>query len=272
VPPARFAVYAASAAVGVVAARAAFGRAPPFGWSVAMLAAYVTLVLAGVFVLRWRVFVDAVVRGPDGAPGVVLTFDDGPHPSWTPRILEALSRHGVRATFFVIGRKVEQHPDVVRAVVAHGHDVGLHSYEHDRLFALRGERRVRQDLERGLAAIEKVTGKRPILFRPPIGHSNPITARVADALDLVVVGWTVGGRDGTSWASPKDVVARVVRGVRDGAIVLLHDAPERDDREPAAVAALPAILDALDARRLPVVPLSGWIDALHGEAGAGSTT
>ena len=83
--------------------------------------------------------------------------------------------------------------------------------------------------------------------------------RAADALGLVVVGWTIGGRDGLARARPEDVVARVRRDLRDGAIVLLHDAPEHGEREPAAIRALPAILDAIAAERLDVVPLSAWL-------------
>jgi peptidoglycan/xylan/chitin deacetylase (PgdA/CDA1 family) len=259
-PPARLAVYAATTGVLALTVLAIVAKPPPIGWALVVLVIYTALVLGSVFVLRWRVFVDAVVRGPRDVRGVVLTFDDGPHPRWTPRILEALAKRRAKATFFVIARKAEEHPEVIRAILDAGHSVGLHSYAHDRLFALRGERRVRDDLERGMAVLEKLTGRRPLLFRPPIGHTNPIIARVAEDLDLTVVGWTIGARDGLASARVDDVVARVRRDVRDGAIVLLHDAPERGDREPAAVRALPPILDALDAERLPVVPLSQWVD------------
>jgi peptidoglycan/xylan/chitin deacetylase (PgdA/CDA1 family) len=253
-PPARVALHAASVGVILMTVRAVLLRPPPLGWAVAALAGYVALVLGGVLVLRWQVFVDAVVRGPSGSRGVAITFDDGPHPRWTPRVLEILRQQGATATFFVVGRKAEEYPEVVRAIVERGHAVGLHSYSHDRLFALRSERRVRDDLERGI-------GHRPALFRPPIGHTNPIVARVADALDLTVVGWTVGGRDGIASAQPGAVAARIERDLRDGAIVLLHDSPERGDREPAAVKALPAVLAAIEARGLRVVPLAGWVDA-----------
>jgi peptidoglycan/xylan/chitin deacetylase (PgdA/CDA1 family) len=270
-PPARFTLFAASAGVGLMTVHAVFVRAPPMGWALAVLAGYMALIGGGVALLKWRVFVDAVVRGPPGARGVVLTFDDGPHPHWTPRVLEMLRTRGATATFFVVGRKVQQHPEVVRAILERGHSVGLHSYAHDRLFALRSERHVRQDLEQGISALQSVTGQRPVLFRPPIGHTNPIVARVVDALDLTVVGWTIGGRDGVASARPGDVVARVRRDLRDGAIVLLHDAPERGDREPAVVRALPAILDTIAAEGLEVVPLARWIGATHG-ADAGSST
>jgi peptidoglycan/xylan/chitin deacetylase (PgdA/CDA1 family) len=270
-PPARFALHAATAGVIATTGYAILRRPPPIGWALAVLVGYAGMLLSGVLLLRLRVFADAIVRGPRGARGIALTFDDGPHPHWTPHVLGQLSKHGVSATFFLVGRKVEQHPEIVRAILAAGHAVGLHSYAHDWFFSLRGERRVRDDFERGMAALETVTGQRPVLFRPPIGHTNPTIARVADELGLVVVGWTVGGRDGVARARPEHVIARVRRALRDGAIVLLHDAPEHGDREPAGVRALPAILDAIAAQRLEVVPVSRWADPPAQSFGDGST-
>jgi peptidoglycan/xylan/chitin deacetylase (PgdA/CDA1 family) len=256
-PPFRVVLYLATVGMLVMSFRAILVGPPPLELSAIAMTAYFALVLGGVFVLRWRVFVDAVVRGPQGARGVALTFDDGPHPKWTPRVLATLAKH--EATFFLVARKAEEHPDVVRAILDAGHAVGLHSYAHDRLFALRREGRVRGDLERGIAALEKLTGSRPTLFRPPIGHTNPVIARVVDKLDLTVVGWSAAGRDGVASANAEDVVSRVRRDLRDGAIVLLHDSPEKGNREPAAVKALPLILDALAAERLDVVPLESFM-------------
>jgi peptidoglycan/xylan/chitin deacetylase (PgdA/CDA1 family) len=268
-PVARALLYAATAAVLVLTGRAVLVAPPPLAWAIAALAAYVALVLAGVLVLPLRVFADAIVRGPKDARGVALTFDDGPDPEWTPRVLDLLDAADAKATFFVIGRKVDAHADVVREIVRRGHALGLHSYEHDRLFSLRGERRVKSDLERGLAAIERVTGVRPSIFRPPIGHTNPVIARVADAMDLAIVGWSVSGRDGVR-ADPARVAARVRGGLRDGAIVLLHDAAERGDREPAAVRALPEILRAIDAQNLRVAPLASFLE--ERDQASGSST
>ena len=265
-PIARSVLYAATAAVVVLALRSVLFAPPPLAWSIAAFVAYVALLLSGVFVLRWRVFADAVIRGPKDARGVVLTFDDGPDPVWTPRVLDLLDASSSKATFFVIGRKAELHAGVVRDIVRRGHAIGVHSYEHDRLFSLRTERSVRADLERALTALEQITGERPMLFRPPIGHTNPTIARVADALDLVVVGWSVSGRDGTARADPDAVAARVRAGIRDGAIVLLHDASERGTHEPAGARALPQILRAIDAANLEVVPLSTWLAQPEGSS------
>jgi peptidoglycan/xylan/chitin deacetylase (PgdA/CDA1 family) len=261
VPPARLVLFAATAALLGLTGYAVLARPPPLGWAVFALVGYAGLLLGGVLVLPWRVFVDAIVRGPKGARGVVLTFDDGPHPRWTRAVLDILASRGAKATFFVVGRKAEENPDVVRAILGEGHSVGLHSYAHDRLLSLRTERRVRADLERGVAVLAGLLGSRPALFRPPVGHTNPIIARVAEDLDLMVVAWTVRGVDGLPGARPADVAARIARGLRDGAIVLLHDAAERGDREPAAIRALPAILDAIAARGLDVVPLQAWAAA-----------
>lgn len=257
-PAARAALYAATLGVLVMSVRAALVGPPPLGWAITVALVYAAFVLGGVFFLRWRVFADAIVRGPKGARGVALTFDDGPHPRWTTKILTTLAERGAKATFFVVGRKAEQHPEMVRAILDAGHAIGLHSYEHDRFFALRREKRVRADLEKGIAVLQALTGTRPTLFRPPIGHTNPVIARVADSLDLTMVGWTISGHDGLASALPADVAARVRRDLRDRVIVLLHDAPERGEREPAAVQALPVILDAIAAERLEIVPLGGW--------------
>jgi peptidoglycan/xylan/chitin deacetylase (PgdA/CDA1 family) len=271
-PPARLALYLATAILLAMTARAVLVRPPSLAWALLALVGYGVLLLGGVLVLPWRVFTDAVVRGPRGARGVALTFDDGPHPRWTPVVLDLLGERGLKATFFVVGHKVDTHPDVVRAILERGHAVELHSHGHDRFFALRGEARVRDDLARGIASLERVTGRRPHLFRPPIGHTNPTIARVADDLDLTTVGWSARGFDGLRGARPAAVIARIRRALQDGVIVLLHDAPERGDEEPAGVRALPAILDAIAAAQLDVVPLREWIPDAYADGPAGNTT
>jgi peptidoglycan-N-acetylglucosamine deacetylase len=260
VPPLRLLLYAATCVLLAMSAYAVVVRPPPLGWALLALVTYAALLFGGVLVLPWRVFADAIVSGPSGARGVALTFDDGPHPRWTPAVLDVLAARGARATFFVVGCKAEAHPEVVRQILERGHGVELHSYAHDRLFALRREARVRADLERGMAVLQRVTGRRPRFFRPPIGHTNPAIARVSADLDLAIVGWSARGLDGLPGARPDMVAARVREGLRDGAIVLLHDAPEQGDAEPPAVRALPIVLDAIAARGLDVVPLEALVD------------
>jgi peptidoglycan-N-acetylglucosamine deacetylase len=272
VPAARILFYTATFGALAIVARALVLGPLPTWVALAALSAYTAIVLSGVFFLRLEMFVDAVCKGPDDARGVALTFDDGPSPEHTPKVLDALDRAGVKATFFVIGKKAEAHPDLVRLIAARGHLVGCHGYAHQRLFSLLSIAAVRDDIERSLATLEKIMGARPTLFRPPIGHTNPRIAKVVREKRLTVVGWSVRTLDGLGASQPERVAARAVRGLEDGAIVLLHDAAERDDHTPASLAALPRILDAMSARNLVGVTVAEFIDEQTSHAGTKDTT
>jgi peptidoglycan/xylan/chitin deacetylase (PgdA/CDA1 family) len=214
--------------------------------------AFGAVVMAGVLEPRLSMFADVVNDGPKspGTPRVALTFDDGPG-AFTPKVLDLLDEASVKGTFFVIGRKLERKgAAIAREIVARGHQIACHSHQHDRLFALRGAKRVREDLSRALKTIEDTVSVHTTLFRPPIGHTNPTIARVADELGLTVIGFSVRGYDGTAGARTEAVAERVTEGLEDGAIVLLHDGAERDDFEPVASAALPKILEAMKTRGL----------------------
>ena len=179
---------------------------------------------------------------------VALTFDDGPHPRATPRILDVLRAEGVPATFFVLGRHADRWPDVVARVVEDGHDVGNHGYQHARLhFA--GPQRVRDDLRRGTAAVAAACGVSPRLFRAPHGFRSPFVTPVAQSLGQSTVGWTYG-----VWDSDRPGVAEIERRTvcqaTPGAIVLLHDGdgddPDGDRMQTAD--ALPLIIRGLRGR------------------------
>jgi peptidoglycan/xylan/chitin deacetylase (PgdA/CDA1 family) len=261
VPPARALLWIATAGAIALAVRAIAFTPLPALVAVAALLAYVALVVFGVVFMRLEMFADVFWRGDEDARGVALTFDDGPSPEHTPRVLAMLEQAGVKATFFVIGHKAEAHPDLVRAVVAAGHGLGVHSYLHDRLFSVRRPAYVRADLERSIAILERITGERPRLFRPPIGHTNAVIARAARSLGLTLVGWSVRSLDGMPNATSERVARRVVQRLRDGEVVLLHDAAERDDRVPPSVDALPAILSAMKDKELVGVRVDEWLDA-----------
>jgi peptidoglycan-N-acetylglucosamine deacetylase len=261
VPLARILLYVGTAGALSLIGRSVILGPVPVVVVIVALAAYVALIGCGVAFLRLGMFVDVVWRGPREARGVALTFDDGPSPEHTPRVLALLAEAGVKATFFVIGRKAAEHPDIVRAIVAAGHAVGIHGHTHDRFLTLRSPDTVGDDLAEAIATVEAITGARPTLFRPPVGLTSPRVSRALSWFDLIVVGWSVRGLDGRAGARPERVAARVVRRLRDGAIVLLHDAAERDDFRPACLAALPRILEAMRRRDLDGVRLDAWISA-----------
>jgi peptidoglycan-N-acetylglucosamine deacetylase len=252
---------ASSIAVPAVAAASILSPAAPI-WPAAIgLMAFVGVLVAGVMNPRLEMFAPVVCRSATGRSEVALTFDDGPSPSSTPKVLDALSHFGARATFFLLGAKAEAHPDLVKAIHAAGHEIGLHGFTHDRLLSIRHPRQIGSDLERAGTVIESITGQRPHLFRPPVGHVSPRTAVAARRLHLTLVGWTIRARDGLRGTSAASVAKRVLGQLGPGAIVLLHDASEREDFEPAGVAALTGILAEAHRRGLACVTVSEAMEA-----------
>lgn len=173
-----------------------------------------------------------------GAPGpsrsVALTFDDGPTPSATDRVLDILRDLEVKATFFVIGRNVERHPKLLARIAAEGHLVGNHTQDHRRLGVLRGWRFWREQIEQADVAIARVLGDKPLFFRPPIGHKTPLTLAAAARLGHPSVTWSVRGWDGVPTTSRR-ILDHVIPRCVAGSIILLHDGAEPDrQRDPTA--------------------------------------
>ncbi len=258
-PLARILLYVGTAGALSLIGRSVILGPVPLSVTLVALAAYVALLGSGVAFLRLGMFVDVVWRGPAEARGVALTFDDGPSPEHTPQVLALLAGAGVKATFFVIGRKAAPHPDLVRRIAAAGHAIGVHGHTHDRFLTLRSPDTAGDDIAEAIATVEAITGKSPTLYRPPVGLTSPRLSRALSWFDLVVVGWSVRALDGWAGARPERIAARVVPRLKDGAIVLLHDAAERDDRSPASLGALPRILEAMRNKDLPGVSLDAWI-------------
>jgi peptidoglycan/xylan/chitin deacetylase (PgdA/CDA1 family) len=249
----------ATTVVGLgVATRAALGHPPPLGASLGLLASYLGLVGLGVFKPSLEMFAETICRVPGGR-GVALTFDDGPHPEHTARVLDVLAARGAKATFFVVGERAERYPALIERMIAEGHAVGSHGHRVDPWLGFRGLPAVRDDLGTSVRVLERLIGEPPTMFRPPYGVLNPRLARAADELDLDIVCWNVRGLDGVARTTADALVARVVPQLRDGAIVCLHDAAERGDRVPVAPAALPRILAAARDRNLALVTVPALV-------------
>ena len=191
------------------------------------------------------VFGRVIGRLPSTDRVVALTFDDGPNPSATPRILDMLREHDVAATFFLLGKHVELWPSLARRIADEGHAIGNHGYHHRKLHA-RGPAYTRLDMRLGTEAIRDATDHTPRLFRAPHGFRSPWVHWIAREMKQQPVGWTLGVWD-TDKPGADVIAARVRRGVRSGAIVLLHDGdandPEGDRLQTAA--ALPRIIGDL---------------------------
>ena len=197
-------------------------------------------------------------QGAGGPHQVALTFDDGPDPTWTPKILDILREKGVLATFFILGQQAENYPALVRRVVAEGHEFGSHTYTHANL-SLAGEQRTRLELDATQRLLQTITGRSTTLFRPPYeadarpGQLSEVTPLVvAQDLGYLTVMESIDPED---WERPgaETILQRVKDQRRNGSIILLHDAG--GDRS-QTVAALPRIIDYLRARGDQIVPVS----------------
>lgn len=188
------------------------------------------------------------------SPVVAMTFDDGPHPTHTPRLLDMLRERGIRATFYLIGNRVVQYPGIAQRIAEEGHEIGNHSWSHpflDRMAASAVTREIDQTSD----AIFQVTGRPPVTFRPPYGaftRSQRTGLHTTRALPTIL--WSVDPQD---WRRPgASVVAnRILQNAHQGSIILSHDIHR------GTIDAMPQILDGLTARGLQFVTVSqmiGW--------------
>jgi peptidoglycan/xylan/chitin deacetylase (PgdA/CDA1 family) len=158
------------------------------------------------------------------APGtrtLALTYDDGPNDPYTAQLLEVLAKHGVRATFFLLGQFVSERPALARAVAEAGHAIGNHCNTHQNPIFL-SPAQLRQQIERASRAIEAATGVRPKLFRPPFGGRRPGTFSVVREYGMVPVMWRVSCSDWSA-RSHESIVERAVSQIKGGDVILLHD-------------------------------------------------
>ncbi len=183
-----------------------------------------------------------VYRCPNNNMEIALTFDDGPHPRYTPMILEILEEYGIKATFFMIGENVRYYTPAAEAVVRAGHEVGNHTESHHSLRPL-GESAMRREIQACEEAIFSVAEYRPCLIRPPEGEMNDTMKKLMSDMGYRIILWDVDTRD---WAHtpPATIAARVLEDVQAGDIILMHDfIGERSPTPEALRLLIPALLE-----------------------------
>lgn len=222
------------------------------GWPVAVGAAAAGAVVAnGTFAPRSSFWGPVLSRAPL-AGGVALTFDDGPTPGASDRVLDALGELKVKAAFFVIGRSARRHPRLVERMHAEGHVVANHTLDHSHYGLLRRRRYWQSQVDETDRTIRDIIGVRPALFRPPMGIKTRHVTRAAAAAGHTVVTWTRRALDGVA-TSPRRIVERLGPTSEPGDILLLHDGvePNARRRDPGVtVAALRPLVDQLRERGL----------------------
>ncbi len=192
-------------------------------------------------------------------PYIAMTFDDGPSAKLTAKLLDLLATHHIKATFFVIGENVVQHPELVQRAAREGHEIGNHSWSHPYLAKMSDEG-VRQQLRKTDDAIKSAAGTRPTLMRPPYGSLTAHQKKwIHDEFGYQIILWDV---DPLDWKRPGPTVVcnRIVKETRPGSIVLSHDI------HPGTIEAMPSTLDQLEAKGFKFVTVSELIRMARPEA------
>lgn len=254
----------ASAGLHLFAAVAVLAAPTAWAWALGVLAANHALLTAFGLWPRSRMLGPNLSRLPPASIArgeVALTFDDGPDPDVTPRVLDLLDAHQVRATFFCIAGHVDRHAALTREIRRRGHELENHSHGHPHTFALLGIGGIRRDIAAAQALIALHSGRTPRFFRSPMGFRNPLLDPVLHEMGLKLVSWTRRGFD-TRKRDAAHIAQRLQRGLAAGDILLLHDGncARTAGGIPVVLEVLPRLLDAIRDQGLKPVTLHQAIE------------
>ena len=208
---------------------------------------YLASTAYGSYEIEANYFIKSINSGK--GKGIALTFDDGPDPETTPAILSILKEAKIKATFFVIGKKAELYPELVRQIDEEGHIVANHSYSHSWGIGFFSTNRLSADMAKCNEVVKLAIGKTPLLFRPPFGVTNPRYSGALKTNGLLSIGWSIRSMD-TQAKNKYQVIDKVMSKLKKGNIVLLHD------NLPVTVAALEDIIEHCKNKRFHLEPLS----------------
>jgi peptidoglycan/xylan/chitin deacetylase (PgdA/CDA1 family) len=190
-------------------------------WVAGLIAAYLLILVLAAINIRWNFFIPSMHHGARNSNNIALSFDDGPA-AHTAEILDILSKEGVPAAFFCIGKNAEASPDIVRRWHSEGHLIGNHSFDHSFHFDWKGRKEMLEEINRTNETIVKVAGVKPRLFRPPYGVTNPELSHAVVLSNMTSVGWSLRSFD-TKATDPEKLLHRITGNIKGGDIVLLHD-------------------------------------------------
>ncbi len=225
-------------------------------WSLLLVAAFLLFCfLVAPFVQTLQFFLPIVTRGERGTGSVALTFDDGPDPLTTPLLLDLLEEKGLKAAFFVLGKKVREYPELTRQILERGHEIGNHSQSHDVFLMLRSFRRLRRDVRDGQKTLEPF-GVRPVAFRPPVGVTNPRLWRVLLESGMYCAGFRRRAGDMGN-LRVRGIARRILKRLSPGDVILLHDCrPWKAKAVGDWLREVRELMEGIESRGLAVRPLS----------------
>jgi peptidoglycan-N-acetylglucosamine deacetylase len=192
-----------------------------YWWLAGLAFLYSVILYIGSSRINFNFYFEVFCKGDPAINGILLTFDDGPDPSVTPEVLDILKKHNVKAVFFLIGKKAEAYPELVRKIFSDGHVIGNHSFHHKNLFDLSSPYAMVKEIENTRKVIYDISGISVHWFRPPFGVTNPMLKRVLKLTKCFPVGWSIWSLD-TMTKPPEKILKRLDK-TGSGDIVLFHD-------------------------------------------------
>jgi len=219
---------------------------------------YIIICVVASFFPRSNFFLPVISRGNTGQNLVALTFDDGPEQPTTKQIMDLLDKYSVKATFFVSGVNALSYPEIIREIIARGHTIGNHSFNHNPFVMLRSYDYLYQEIFRAQEVLRKM-GIQTLAFRPPVGIINPKLSPILDKLGMFCVTFSCRAFDAGN-RRVKNIASNILKKVKADDIIMLHDVPPRRKEESVILLSeIESILQGLTVKGLKVVPLSAFI-------------
>ena len=213
-----------------------------------LLIAYSLIVFWGCYNVGSDFFINIVCKATTDKKEIAISFDDGPVENYTKQILAILNSENIKATFFCIGNRIAGNEAILKQVQAEGHIIGNHSYSHHFWFDMYSAKKMQDDLQQMDAEMERVTGLKPKLFRPPYGVTNPNLAKAIRNGGYTPVGWSLRSMD-TVIMDGKKLLAKVNEGIKPGAVFLFHDTSK------TTLSVLPEFIQEVKKRGYNIIPL-----------------
>jgi len=214
-----------------------------------LVSIWVLITLSGSFFIRLNYYLTALHSNKNTTKNeLAISFDDGPHPEFTPQILGLLKQFNAKATFFCIGKNVDAHGQILEKIIAEGHTVGNHTYSHSNSFGFFSTAKVIAELQKVNTLVKKITGKEMRLYRPAFGVTNPKIKKAIIANGMQPIGWSVRSLDTTN-RTQDEILKRITSNLAKGDIILLHDTSTK------TVAVLEQLLLFLQQKKLQSVTI-----------------
>jgi peptidoglycan-N-acetylglucosamine deacetylase len=223
------------------------------------LVLFIVLCFAAPFLPRFSFYLPIISRCQSDKQAVAMTFDDGPDPASTPALLHLLAQYSVSATFYVTGRRAEQHPHLIRKIVSQGHTIGNHTYSHDNFIMLKSADALKKEIKKAQQVLRHL-GVFPSTFRPPVGITSPRLSNVLDQLDMYTVNFSCRAGDRGN-RQINHLSKKILQRLRAGDIIMLHDIPLRnEEKKQHWLAEVDHILTGIKKKKLSILPLAELID------------